>query len=153
MSGVGKSGIAQRLDRLADAFESRGRDVRSNLLPGASAADLDAVEAELEVHLPAAFRGLYTWSAGPVDPDRDPALRFRDNTFLPLARVVACRREVIETYADPLRRSTLPDFYGVDLATTAPFAEFMGSTYLVGCGVHRPTPPLSPSRDRSLPRD
>lgn len=90
--------MASRLERLAAAFEAHGQDVRSNLLPGASSAE---IEAELGIRLPQAYRDLYGWSAGCIDHSRRPALVFRDSAFLPLVDVVKIRREVIETYDEP----------------------------------------------------
>lgn len=48
-----------KLDRLVDAFEAIGIPVRSNLRPGASEAELDAMQEELGVVLTEQFRALY----------------------------------------------------------------------------------------------
>lgn len=134
--------LAARLDRLVAAFEAHGLDVGANLLPGATAAQIDAVEAELGVRLPRAYRELYGWSAGCVDPASDVALMFRDNTFLRLDDVAEVRRAVVATYG-ATDDEDAENYYGVDLRTTAPFAEFMGSTYLVATGPHRLDPTLA----------
>lgn len=134
-------GIGARLDRLADAFERHGVRVRETLLPGASPAEVAAIEAELGVVLPQAYRELYAWSAGPKDPKNAP-FKFRDAALLRLADAVERREEYIDAYqmdaysddADPVEMN------GIDLATTAPLAEFEGALYVVACGSHTLTP-------------
>lgn len=119
------STLAERLEVLADAYAAHGYDVRPNLLPGATAAELDAVESALGVVLPASYRALYGWSAGVVDSSgTTPCLRFRDEALLPLARVVAERELLLDTYGW---------FEDVDGRTVAPLAFYQGSILVVAC--------------------
>lgn len=118
--------LAARLDVLADAFAHHGYDVRSNLHRGATPDELDELEASLGVILPAAYRDLYTWSAGTVDEQGPmPRLRFRDEGLLSLSRVVEERDALVETY---------DWFDDVDLRTLAPLGTYEGSTLAVACG-------------------
>ena len=132
------SQIQSRLERLADAFERHGIAVRGSLLPGASDAELDVVEAELGVVLPQAYRALYTWSAGCSDPEGEAPFLFRDNAFLELNEVVQRRQELVEAYQEQTYPGDVGAFgmNGVDLTTTAPFAETEGAVYVVACGPH-----------------
>lgn len=122
--------LASRLELLADAYARHGYDVRGNLRPGASADELAELESLLGLAPPAAYRDLYSWSAGTVD-DSGPCLRFRDEALLPLARVAEERELLVETYGW---------FDGVDLGTLAPLATFEGATLAVACGPHDLTP-------------
>ena len=125
------SSLAERLEVLADAYALRGYDVRPNLLPGATAGELDEVEAALGVVLPASYRELYLWSAGVVDElGTAPCLRFRDESLLPLPRVVQERDRLLEVY---------DWFEPVDGRVVAPFASFQGSVLVVACGSQRLT--------------
>lgn len=126
------SSLAERLEVLADAYASRGYDVRPSLLPGATPAELDEVESALGVVLPAAYRELYEWSAGATDTfGTTPCLRFGDESLLPLARVLEERESLLQTYGW---------FEDVDGRTVAPFAWFQGSTLAVACGPQRLAP-------------
>ena len=119
--------LVARLEALADAFEQHGYGVRSNLLPGATKAEIDVVESVLGVALPSAYRQLYGWSAGTADESGStPCLRFRDMQLLPLSRVVEERNLQIEVYGDI--------FDEVDFNTVAPLATHEGSTLAVACG-------------------
>lgn len=123
--------LAERLDVLADAYAAHGVDPRPNLLPGASATVIDDVESALGVRFPAAYRELYSWSAGTVDElGAGPYLRFRDMHLLPLTRVLEERQSLVEVYGW---------FEDLDLTTVAPLATFMGSTLAVACGPQRLT--------------
>lgn len=120
------STLTARLEVLADAFGHHGYDVRSNLLPGATSDELAALEASLEVTLPAAYGELYRWSAGTVDERGTvPRLRFRDEGLLPLSRVVEERDLLAEVH---------DWFDGVDFGTLAPLAIYEGSVLAVACG-------------------
>lgn len=125
------SSLAARLEVLADAYALRGYDVRPNLLPGATSGELDEVEAALGVVLPASYRELYGWSAGVIDEfGTAPRMRFRDESLLPLARVVEERDRLLEVY----------DWCeSVDGRVVAPFASFEGSVLVVACGPQRLT--------------
>lgn len=124
--------LALRLEVLAEAYQRHGYDVRSNLLPGATAGEIDDVESVLSVRLPQAYRQLYGWSAGTMDEwGTSPCLWFRDMYLLPLSRVVEERGHQIETYGD--------GFQEVDFRTVAPLATFQGSTLAVACGVQHLT--------------
>lgn len=125
------SPLAARLDVLVDAYVAHGYDVRPSLLPGATAAELDEVESALGVELPAAYRELYEWSAGAIDSfGTAPCMRFRDESLLPLGRVVEERELLLQTYGW---------FEDVDGWTVAPFAWFQGSTLVVACAPQRLT--------------
>lgn len=125
------STLAERLEVLAGAYAARGYDVRPNLLPGATVAELDAVESALGVVLPASYRQLYEWSAGVVDSSGTlPCLRFRDEALLPLARVVEERELLLENYGW---------FEDVDGRSVAPLAFYQGSILVVACGPQRMT--------------
>ena len=68
--------------------------------------------------LPASYRELYGWSAGVVDEVGSAScLRFRDESLLPLARVVEERGRLLEVY---------DWFEPVDGRVVAPFASFQG---------------------------
>lgn len=124
--------LAERLEVLAGAYAARGYDVRPNLLPGASVAELDAVESALGVVLPASYRALYGWSAGVVDSSgTTPCLRFRDEALLPLSRVVEERELLLDTYGW---------FEDVDGRTVAPLAFYEGSVLAVACGPQQLAP-------------
>ena len=115
------SSLAERLEVLADAYALRGYDVRPNLLPGATAGELDEVEAALGVVLPASYRELYLWSAGVVDElGTVPCLRFRDESLLPLSRVVKKRDRLLEVY---------DRCESVDSRVVAPFAPSRGRSW------------------------
>ncbi|UUZ60699.1 SMI1/KNR4 family protein [Nocardioides sp. B-3] len=119
--------LAERLDALADAYAAHGLDPRPNLLPGASATEIDDVESAPGVRLPAAYRELYGWSAGTADElGAGPWLRFRDMHLLPLTRVVEERDALIEVYGW---------FEDVDFTTVAPLA-----TLMPGWVPHAPVP-------------
>lgn len=125
------SPLAARLDVLADAYAAHGYDVRPNLLPGATSAELDEVESALGVVLPASYRELYGWSAGTIDDSgTTPCLRFRDEALLPLTRVIEERARLLQTYGW---------FEDVDGRTVAPFGFFQGSVLVVACGPQRLT--------------
>lgn len=126
------SSLAERLGVLADAYASHGYDVRPTLLAGATAGELDEVESALGVVLPASYRELYEWSAGATDTfGVSPCLRFRDESLLPLPRVVEERESLLQTYGW---------FEDVDARTVVPFAWFQGSTLAVACGPQRLAP-------------
>jgi hypothetical protein len=120
------SSLAARLGVLADAYEQHGYAVRSNLLPGATAAEIAEVESALGVILPPAYRQLYGWSAGTADEwGTGPCLWFRDMYLLPLSRVVEERGHQLEVYGEL--------FDAIDFRTVAPLATNQGSTLAVAC--------------------
>lgn len=120
------SSLAERLEVLADAYTLRGYDVRPNLLPGATSAELHEVESALGVVLPASYRELYGWSAGVIDDlGTVPRLRFRDESLLALSRVVEERDRLLDVY----------DWSeSLDGRAVAPFASYQGSILVVACG-------------------
>lgn len=132
-SGIIAAVLESKLNRLADAFESRGIPVWSNLRPGASDAEVDELARELDVVLPEEFRSLYRWRNGHLDPEAPNVLRFRDNIFIGLEAIPAAHRSVNEIYGQREDDAELlPPL--VDLARSVPFSEFMLSWLVVACG-------------------
>jgi hypothetical protein len=124
--------IATLCDRLADAFERRGVEVRDNLQPGLDRDAILAAVRPLGIELPEEVIALYAWRDGHVDPYDGPRLDFRDNSLLTLEQAI-----------DEYRRLNAPDcleqvreLNGIDLAQSFPVAGFDGSVYVVAWGEH-----------------
>lgn len=131
--------LSEKLDRLAAAFEARGIPVTSNLRPGVTGQELDDLADRLGVDLPPAFRDLYMWRNGHIDPAAPNVLVFRDNTFLSLDEIPDLHAHTLAGYGPYLADLDLE----FDLAQCVPIAHFEGSIYGVVCGPHALT-------DRSL---
>lgn len=122
-----------KLERLADAFETHGIAVRSNLRPGVPDEAIDELALERGVVLPEDFRALYRWRNGHVDyqPSSDHLI-FRDAIFLSLDELD--RAQIyLDAYARLQKDPYIPPL-DIDISRCVPFAEFNGSVYVVACG-------------------
>lgn len=119
--------IAQRCDRLVEAFQAQGRAPESNLKPPLSLGEIEKFADGLGLKLPPEVVELYRWHNGVDQEDDDDVLLFRDNVFLSLDRACEVYHTIQRYYqSDPQ----------VDLSSCFPIASFEGSSYVVACGQH-----------------
>lgn len=127
--------ITELCERLADAYESKGVQVRDNLQAGLSQEDILRIAAPLKIALPDEVIELYSWRNGHIDefdPDLFRNIRFRDNTFISLQRAVEEYSIIQSSYGVG---STLQQDR-VDLTSCLPISAFEGSWDVVACGAH-----------------
>ena len=130
--------LIEKLEILADAFESKGVNVRSNLAPGATDSELELVAEQYGVELPDDYRTLYKWHNGNADLNARNVFKFRDNAFLSI-KDFQNAKFTIDIYAEP---SPITDGV-IDLSTALPLALFEGAVYVTpgkGAGISTLSP-------------
>lgn len=133
--------LIEKLERLVDAFENKGHAVRSNLAPGATEAELDALADRYTVELPPDFRELYTWHNGHIDQESwKTTLQFRDGPFIGID-LFEYPQSTINIWRDATEDGIWSDV--LDLNTCVPFAYSNGDLLVVP-GVGTSITPLSP---------
>lgn len=134
--------LGDKLERFVDALEGHGIALRSNLAPGATDAELDALAERYNVELPADFRSLYQWQNGHRDQSALEVLRFGGGAFIGLGEFEGNVRITIDIYREEMQAEG-PSGDPVDLATVLPIAD-SGDGALVVPGVGLSLTPLSP---------
>lgn len=124
--------ITDLCERLADVYALQGVDVRANLGPGISRAEVLAALAPLRLVVPEDVIELYAWRNGHLRHDDDRTLNFRDTPLLAMNRVVEEYVMIQKSYGMEL---TLQDVR-VDLKATIPISTFHGAWDVVVCGAH-----------------
>lgn len=125
--------ITDLCEQLADAYTLAGVDVRANLRPGISRAEVLEALAPLRLVVPEEVIELYGWRNGHIlCDDYERSLRFRDDPFLCIDRAVDEYADIQEYYGI---HSTLDDDR-IDLKAVIPISSFEGAWDVVVCGAH-----------------
>lgn len=124
--------ITDLCERLADVYALQGVDVRANLKPGISRAEVIEALAPLRLVVPEDVIELYAWRNGHLRPNDDRVLSFRDTPLLSMDGVVDAYLTMQHGYGGLF---TLEDAR-VDLKAVIPIASFHGAWDVVACGAH-----------------
>ena len=126
-----KHHLHEQLDKLLEAYESKGMTVRESLLPGIPEPELKKMCTWFPGELPEEIVALYEWRGGQAKDawEEEFPFWFRDNSFCSIQRAEYEYKSMMESYG------TFPENHDM-LKYSFPIASFNGSWYVLPTRSH-----------------
>ncbi|MEM8529182.1 MAG: hypothetical protein AAGG68_31410 [Bacteroidota bacterium] len=126
-----KQQLHQQLERLLNAFETKGINVKNSLLPGLSEQEIREQCAWFPGNIPEEIIALYEWRGGQDESLGDDRFVFRDNKFCSLKKAEAEYQSMMQFYG------IIDESTGQEtLKYSFPIASFDGAFYVIPTKSH-----------------